>query len=57
MSVAFAVAKINGVTVAPMSNIIFLTATSLDGYLADANNSLDWLFAVEGGDDAFAELF
>ncbi|BBH17095.1 dihydrofolate reductase [Nocardioides baekrokdamisoli] len=38
-----------------MSRIVYATATSLDGYLADADNSLDWLFAVDGGDDAIAE--
>lgn len=34
-----------------MSRIVYETATSLDGYLADEHNSLGWLFAVPGGDD------
>ncbi len=39
-----------------MAKIIYATSTSLDGYLADADGSLDWLFAVQGGDAAIAEL-
>jgi dihydrofolate reductase len=38
-----------------VSRIVYATATSLDGYLADAEGSLDWLFAVDGGDLAIAE--
>ena len=30
----------------------YLTATSIDGYIADPENSLDWLFRIEQGEDA-----
>jgi len=33
-----------------MARVIFYTATTLDGYLADESDSLDWLFAVPGGE-------
>lgn len=40
-----------------MANTIYNTATSIDGYIADSGNSLEWLFGVEGGhpDDPAAE--
>ena len=39
-----------------MGRIIFDTATTLNGFIADAENSLDWLFAVAGGQEPPAEL-
>jgi len=35
----------------------FYTATSIDGFLADEHNSLDWLFQVSGEPEGFAEFF
>ncbi|AZS36947.1 hypothetical protein CVS47_01568 [Microbacterium lemovicicum] len=32
-----------------MSRVLFDTATSLNGWIADEQNSLAWLFAVDGG--------
>lgn len=29
---------------------VYYTATSLDGFIADADNSLEWLFRLDGGD-------
>lgn len=40
-----------------MGRIVFDTATSLNGYIADEDNSLAWLFAVEGGDHPDEGLF
>lgn len=33
-----------------MAKTIYNTATSIDGFIADPGNSLEWLFAVPGGD-------
>lgn len=34
-----------------MGRIVYETATSFDGYIADEHHSLSWLFAVPGGGD------
>lgn len=39
-----------------MTRFVYATATSLDGFLADADDSLDWLFAVEGGEESLSAL-
>ena len=39
-----------------MTRFVFATAVSLDGFLADPDDSLDWLFAVEGGDESLGGL-
>ncbi|MCR2785723.1 MULTISPECIES: dihydrofolate reductase family protein [unclassified Microbacterium] len=39
-----------------MARVIFYTATTLDGYLADEADSLDWLFAVPGGEGGDADF-
>lgn len=40
-----------------MGRIIFDTAVTLNGFIADDRNSLDWLFAVEGGEQPEPGLF
>jgi len=39
-----------------MPRLIFNTATTLDGYIADDDDSLSWLFAVPGADGASADF-
>jgi dihydrofolate reductase len=42
-----------------MAKTQYYTATSIDGFIADQRNSLDWLFEVPGGeeDNPFASFF
>ncbi|BCY05088.1 dihydrofolate reductase family protein [Actinoplanes sp. L3-i22] len=41
-----------------MAKTQYYTATSIDGYIADDTNSLDWLFEVdEGTENPFGEFF
>ncbi|WP_447925766.1 dihydrofolate reductase family protein [Georgenia muralis] len=40
-----------------MGRIVFDTATSINGWIADEDNSLAWLFAVENGETPDDELF
>lgn len=43
-----------------MAKTQYYTATSFDGFIADENDSLDWLFEVDRGEtgkDAFDEFF
>ncbi len=39
-----------------MTRVIFYTATTLNGYLADDQDSLSWLFSVPGADDAEGDI-
>ena len=39
-----------------MTKTQYYTATSLDGYIADESNSLDWLFVVDRGPDGKHEF-
>ena len=40
-----------------MGRIVFDTATTLNGFIADEHNSLGWLFAVDGGEHPDEGLF
>ena len=42
-----------------MAKTQYYTATTLDGFIADENNSLDWLFEVDrgGGDGGWADFY
>jgi dihydrofolate reductase len=39
-----------------MGSFVYYTATSLNGYIADENNSLQWLFDVGPGPESFSDF-
>jgi dihydrofolate reductase len=39
-----------------MTRFVYATATTLDGYLATPDHSLDWLFVVDGGQESLSEM-
>lgn len=39
-----------------MPRVVYATASTLNGFLADDEDSLDWLFAVPGADEAEGDL-
>jgi dihydrofolate reductase len=44
--------------VGAVTKTVYYTATSIDGYIADQDNSLDWLFQVDGeAEDRFGPFF
>lgn len=43
-------------SVAAVTRFVYATATSLDGFLADDADSLDWLFAVPGGEESIEAM-
>lgn len=47
----------NGMTGNRAGRTVYYTATTIDGYIADPDNSLDWLFEVSAGPNRFAEFF
>lgn len=49
--------SVDGASVPSMGRIIFDTATTINGWIADEQNSLAWLFAVENGDAPDEGLF
>lgn len=46
--------SVAGSSVVVMPKVIYYTACTLDGFIADEHNSLDWLFEVPHGDDETA---
>jgi dihydrofolate reductase len=49
--------SVAGDSIAVMGRILFDTATTINGWIADRDNSLAWLFAVDGGEHPDDDLF